>query len=219
MPYQASTSVTATGGAFVPSNIVTGPDGALYATLSFEPRRLQAGGTGLIRTTAAAIGNPASWRAYDGSGFNVQFDSPYPTATTERQYHVCTPIGAGRLQRPMRSLIEVEGQDLYLAISHGVLPGDPAVKVLVSTSTDLIEWAPPQAIVDLDLPGYGQGGESCETHGGQVRYQYPSLLDPQSTSRNFNTTGTIAYIYATRVRYCDGLNRDLIRIPISIAVS
>ncbi|RIQ36995.1 hypothetical protein DY240_01120 [Jiangella rhizosphaerae] len=217
VPYQADPAVTATGGAFVPSNIVVGPDGALYATLSMEPRELQAGGTCLIRTTAAALGNPAAWRAWDGDGFDVQFASPYPSVPDDPENHVCTPVGVGRLQRPVRSLIEVEGHDLYIAISHGVLPGDPAIKVLASTSTNLVDWTPPQAV--MDLPRYGQNGESCSTHSGAVRYQYPSLLDPQSTSRNFNTTGTTAYIYATRVAYCAGFNRDLVRIPISITVS
>ena len=51
---------------------------------------------------------------------------------------------------------------------------------------------------------------------------YPSLLDPQSPSRNFEDTGDHAYIYLTDIHpeACHiGTNRDLLRIPVAIGVS
>jgi hypothetical protein len=46
-------------------------------------------------------------------------------------------------------------------------------------------------------------------------YLYPALLDPASTSRNFETTGKTAYLYYTRHNFGQGsLDRDLIRISV-----
>ncbi len=49
---------------------------------------------------------------------------------------------------------------------------------------------------------------------------YPSVLDPDSTSRNFETTGKEAYLYFTRYNYqsCrETFDRDLVRIPIEFS--
>jgi hypothetical protein len=46
---------------------------------------------------------------------------------------------------------------------------------------------------------------------------YPSLLDPESSSRNFETTGQRPYLYFTRFHYKDCrnvLNRDLVRVRV-----
>ena len=46
-------------------------------------------------------------------------------------------------------------------------------------------------------------------------YLYPSLLDPQSDSRNFETTGKTAYLYYTRHNFGQGSpDRDLIRVAV-----
>ncbi|MBB5789350.1 hypothetical protein [Jiangella mangrovi] len=215
-PYQFDSTLPETLGTFVPSNIVDGGDGYLYATLSFERRAPATDGTCLIRTDD--IADPAAWRAWGWSGFTVQFASPYPTAPSIPSAHECVSV-ANSLGRPIRSLIKVEGQDLYLAIAHGtaIVGGVTKTVVRASTSTDLVTWTTPQTV--MELPRYGQFGENCSTHPNQERYQYPSLLDPESTSINFETTGSTAYIYATAITYCKGLDRDLVRWPISITVS
>ncbi|PZF82624.1 hypothetical protein [Jiangella anatolica] len=202
-------------GTFVPSTIVEGPGGYLYATLSYD--RPSGEGSCLIRTLPQDLGNPASWRAWDGTGFGVQFSSPYAPGT-EPGDNDCAPV-ASSLGWPIRSLIKVEGQNLYLAIAHGTATVGGVTKAVVraSTSTDLRTWTTPQTV--MELPRYGQFGENCSTHASQERYQYPSLLDPESTSINFNSTGSTAYIYATAIRYCEGLDRNLVRWPISITVS
>jgi hypothetical protein len=46
---------------------------------------------------------------------------------------------------------------------------------------------------------------------------YPSLLDPDSPSRNFEDTDDDAFVYLTRItmRGCQtGWSRDLVRLPI-----
>ena len=62
-------------------------------------------------------------------------------------------------------------------------------------------------------------GESRNTYrcGDPEPIAYPSVLDPDSSSRNFETTGKRAYLYFTRYNYesCqETLDRDLVRVPI-----
>ena len=55
-----------------------------------------------------------------------------------------------------------------------------------------------------------------ETHGtGSSTYAYPSLIDPNSTSRNFNTMGSSGYLYLTHLM--TGYDRDLVRYPVTIS--
>jgi hypothetical protein len=61
--------------------------------------------------------------------------------------------------------------------------------------------------------------ESCYTYecGDPDPVAYPSLLDPESKARNFETTGKRAYLCFTRsnYRFCsETLDRDLVRVPI-----
>jgi hypothetical protein len=58
------------------------------------------------------------------------------------------------------------------------------------------------------------------TCGGPDPVHYPSLIDPNSRSRNFDTSGKTAYVYFTQfhTQSCQlGLDRDLVRVPVEIA--
>ena len=49
---------------------------------------------------------------------------------------------------------------------------------------------------------------------------YGSVLDPDSTSRNFETSGRHPYLYFTRLHYkacVQTLDRDLVRVPIQFS--
>jgi hypothetical protein len=49
----------------------------------------------------------------------------------------------------------------------------------------------------------------------EPHYLYPSLLDPDSMSRSFDTVGNTAYVYYTRNNRAAGdLDRDMIRVPV-----
>ena len=79
-----------------------------------------------------------------------------------------------------------------------------------SLSEDLIHWDSRKLI--------RQVGAALDI---QVRRQQsdplPSLLDPDSKSRNFETVGKTPWLYFTRFHYKDckqTSNRDLVRVPI-----
>ena len=67
------------------------------------------------------------------------------------------------------------------------------------TSPDLLTWSGPAAITGTP-PG---------------RISYPSLLDPDDTSRNFENSGQTPYLYFTRFNNGSGLDRDLLRVQIT----
>jgi hypothetical protein len=74
-----------------------------------------------------------------------------------------------------------------------------------TTSPDLIHWSAPTMISGLDY----------YTH----ELAYPSLLDPEDTSQNFENTGQTPYLYFTRFNNGGSLNRDLLRVQITLSLS
>src|SRR5919109_4717195 len=73
-------------------------------------------------------------------------------------------------------------------------------------SDDLIDWEGPHLLAEVELI-------STFRCGDRDPVLYPSLLDPASASRNFETTGRRPYLYFVRLHYerCRStLNRDLV---------
>lgn len=199
-------------GVFTPSNIVSGPDGALYALVRIRGPGGERG-TCLIRTRR--IGRPGSWRAWDGHGFHGHFTDPY--ATRQRRRMPCAPVGAGRIAEMAESLTYSTALGRYLLV--GLAPpgkvsiGPKATGIYFSTSTDLIHWSERKLITREVTPhNYACGGPSP--------LAYPSLIDPESDSRIFATTGAHPYLYYTQFRYrhCHKTpERDLMRVALEVS--
>jgi hypothetical protein len=195
-------------GYFNPSNIVA-RDGHFYALVFAVGQGEQKGGTCLIRTET--LSEPGSWRAWDGSGFNVRFTDPYHDAEPVPGRHVCAPVGKGSLEAPVSSVVLHQPSGLYLATMAATRPEGGGI--FVATSPDLIHWSKPR----LALPLTVAGKQGC---GEAAAFNYPSLLDPASPTRNFESTGDRAYLYMTRfnLEACKlGVDRDLIRVPVRIS--
>jgi len=63
------------------------------------------------------------------------------------------------------------------------------------------------------------GWRSPGSPGSDLSCLYPSLLDPDSTSRTFETTDLQAYVYMTRNNAVHtSLDRDLVRFPVEFSV-
>lgn len=198
-------------GVFAPSNIVTGPDGALYALVRVrEPGRLR--GTCLLRTRQ--VGRARSWRAWDGLGFGGRFLDPYRARPRGRV--PCTPVGQGEIAEMGESLTYNEALGRYLLV--GLAPpgadsvGPKARGIYFSTSTDLIHWSERELIT-----------RAVTTHnfrcGGPSPLAYPSLIDPESSSPTFATSGAHPFLYYTQFRYRDcrqTAERDLMRVPLAV---
>lgn len=199
-------------GVFTPSNIVTGPGGALYALVRIRGPEGERG-TCLIRTRR--IQRQGSWRAWDGHGFHGRFADPY--ATRQRRRMPCTQVGAGRIAEMAESLTYSTALGRYLLV--GLAPpgklslGPKATGIYFSTSADLVHWSERKLITRAVTPhNYRCGGPSP--------LAYPSLIDPTSDSRTFATGGEHPYLYYTQFRYRDchkTPERDLMRVPLEVS--
>jgi hypothetical protein len=197
-------------GYFAPSNVVRLADKYYYFMVQAEPYQEQQIGTCLVRSKTPT--NAASWRAWDGAGFNVQFIDPY-TNPDPPEKHVCAPVALAQIEKMRSSLTYNSFYGKYLLIGEAELPdgnGDPVWGFYYSTSSDLVNWSDRQLLMKAELPW-------TYTCGDDNPVLYPAVLNPASTGRNFGTTSQKTYIYFTRLNYQNCVmtsDRDLIRIPI-----
>lgn len=197
-------------GVFAPSNMVK-RGGRFYALVRVREPGLPSGDC-LIRS--GDLRAPGSWRAWDGSSFDVAFDDPYRAHPAARSR--CRRIAPDQISEMTESLTYSTVLNRYLLIG---IAGPPTRHpgrergVYFSLSPDLIRWSARRLLLPAaTLHSYGCGQSSP--------IAYPSVLDPSSRSRNFETTGLRPFLYFTKFRYrgCHKTaNRDLMRIRLSIS--
>ena len=197
-------------GYFSPSNIVE-RDGFHYVFIFAAAQGLQRRGACLLRTDQ--IADPQRWRAWDGKDFTVRLIGAYAGADQPPQDRVCAPL-AGIPSTLTSVTQQADGSFTGLfAASRPLVPGgSPVTGIYAVRSRDLLHWSEPSLLLAVpmmfDFP--------CDAPSV---YAYPSLLDPDSPSPTFTTTGAHPYLYLTRfnVRDCKlGMNRDLVRFPVVI---
>lgn len=199
-------------GIFTPSNIVTGPGGMFYALVRLrDPGRTR--GTCVMRTRR--VQDPNSWRVWDGDGFDGVFTDPY--ASKPRRRAPCVPLDSGRIAEMAESLTYNTVLGSYLLVglaSPGRVSIGPKVTgIYFSTSPDLVHWTERKLVTRATT----KHSYSC---GDPSPIAYPSLVDPESLSRTFATTGARPYLYYTQFRYHDcgrTPDRDLVRVAVEIS--
>lgn len=160
----------------------------------------------LMRTTDLA--DPSSWRAWnDAAGFTTSFIDPY-TDSSPPEPHFCQ----GVVPTTSEGML-VPGSLTYSTVARQwILVGVLADGFYYSLSPDLIHWTTPVRF----YAGRAVWAYRCGKHDP---IHYPSLIDPSSRSRNFQTVGAHAYLYFTdfhREGCSIGLDRDLVRVPVEI---
>ena len=113
-PYKYSES-TAAYGYFSPSNVIRKADGYFYVLFQAEAFGAQQIGACEARTKNPT--NPASWRGWDGTGYNVQFIDPYTNPAPPEQ-HVCAPVAWPEIEKMVQSLTYNTYFKKYLLIGH-----------------------------------------------------------------------------------------------------
>jgi YD repeat-containing protein len=218
---QPYTWVDGTGpyGLFTPSNIIKKhPDDGYYYDIV---RSKQPGGPDiscLMRTNN--LGSAGSWRAWgDGpdadaaDSFEVQFVNPYTytfTANDTRDMHECKDIGGGLVSGVSESLTYNSYFGKYIIVGAY---GDPVPGFFYSLSDDLIHWSYPKLLAGAETAQSWQCGDPDPVRD-------PSLLDPTSTGRNFETTGQRPYLYYTIIHNNGGCgtyfgpDRDEMRVQV-----
>jgi hypothetical protein len=214
LPYRFAEDVSSDNpwGYLTSSNII-GRDGRYYALIGAWPRGAQAYGNCLIRTDSLA--DATAWRAWDGQGFTRRFVDPYRDTGFAPDEHVCEPVGAGSLNWEVRSVSWHPASSTYIAILYGASQqtgGRRIAGIHYATSADLISWSSIKPL--LEAPS------ALDRQRCLPFIRYPSLLDAESQSRNFETIGSRAYVYFTRTNVPDcrqTMDRDLVRMPVTIA--
>jgi len=200
-----------TVGVLTPSNIVPGPDGALYSLVRVRNGSATRG-TCLMRT--ARISSSRGWRAWSGDGFDRRFTDPYRTKPRHRS--ACRPIATDEIAEMAESLTYNTEIGRYLLVGlagPGASSIGPKVGgVYFSTSRDLVHWSPRRLLMRATR----RQAYRC---GGRSPIAYPSLIDPASGSRTFATTGRTPFLYFTQLHYRDchkTPDRDLMRIRVEV---
>jgi hypothetical protein len=187
-----------------PSNIVKNPnDGYYYLLVQRDEHGPAASsnvqGTCVLRTTT--LDEPTSWRAWDGAGFNMRLVNPYQESTANPTDHTCALVAPSELGALTYSLTYNTYLRKFLAVG---VRGDG---FYYASSDDLVHWTPARLLMRA-TQGFANGFTP-------PYYAYPSLIDPASSSRNFETSGQIPYLYYSRFNSLSPLSIDLLRVRLT----
>jgi hypothetical protein len=193
-----------------PSNIIKGKDGYYYSYFNVSEYGTQEQWVCGMRTDD--LSQPRSWRFWDGSAFAGQFADPYQDDVSAPAEHICAPLAQDAIGATMNESITYNtylGRYVLVGISADWLDDREVWGFYYSFSDDLVHWNHRKLLREIDLPW------TVEFPGSDLSHLYPSLLDPASPSRNFETTGQTAYLYYTRNNFGHAsLDRDLVRVPV-----
>lgn len=198
------------------SSIVRGEDGHFYmAALQISP-----GGQDrwvcMLRTDN--LEDPSSWRAWDGEGFHHEFPIPYLEDVPNPEDQLCPAVA--REYDQLASMHESLTYSTYLQryVLLGAMDkhvgGRQVWGIYYSLSPDLVQWSERRLL--LEAPLSVQSGP-----GGPDAVAYPTLLDPDSPSDNFDRVDQDAFVYYTRFNFQEpggAPDADLVRFPVSFHV-
>ena len=194
-----------------PTNVVRAADGYYYSLIELFPSKFSdSRGLCVIRTDR--LDDPANWRAWDGSGFNLPMRSPYVIGGAAPPCTFLSPaiggMGGGHIVYSTYL-----SRYVLVAPTGAQLSGRQVCGFFYSLSADLVHWSAPQLLVEAKLtycPAVTPGPGALE----MLPTLYPSLVDHGDTTINFERSGRNAYLYYTRFND-GGLDRDLVRVPIT----
>jgi hypothetical protein len=198
-------------GIFAPSNVVRNPaDGYFYAFV-FQNRRDEVPRRGACLMRTRNLASPGSWRAWNGRAFAMRFVDPYRERVTRPSRHLCVPFTRDQAE----SLTYNTELDRFVRVGTATRWNERRRRVdgsvYYSVSRDLVHWSEQRTLMRVELTYTYR----C---GNQHPIAYPSLIDPESESQNFETTGRTAYLYFTKHHYrrCRmSYDRDLVRVPVA----
>lgn len=203
---QQTTQVRQTGFA-QPSNIFAW-DGFKYAFVHTTGGGAQKPGTCLMRAPDAL--DPKSWGLYDGSAFQPALFDPYVDDPATRG--TCKAIWTNGL---VWSVISLTNSHLLVALLTAVNLKTKGVYLATATSRDALHWSALLPVSGLSL----NWGDKCPS---TPFLHYPSLLDPLSKSRNFDSSSNDdLVIFFTKIEMADckfTKQRELVRMSAKIDI-
>ena len=171
-------------GYFNPSNIVQGKDGYYYSFLMAIPFENWNQMQGLCVFRTRTLGDPASWRAWDGNGFNLRMTSPYVTGETAP---ICAFLGGFVIPS---HLVYDTYLERYLAVAtspgHLDVNGRPTCGIFYALSADLVHWSGHGLVVEASMP-WCAANPSSPGLLEPVNVLYPSIVDHAGHDRELRT--------------------------------
>jgi len=198
------TSIKAAGFQTVTNTVFDG-DHAYFIAWTEDAAEPGGRGNCLFRAPRNDLVN--GWRMLSNGRFADSPD-PYPTEGQEPVQARCDRLGGPDMSGKARSLVWLEGkrQWMFVWMARGKQVG-----AFYATSPDLRNWSSAALLVPLD-PFWGT------TETGTF-YDYPSVIDHDSPSPNFQTAGEGFYLYMTRLNWQEKrstMDRDLVRFRVTV---
>lgn len=178
LPYDYDPAQDARTGYFNPSNIFQVGDN-LHAFVFAEATGSQRRGACLLRRPVA--GGP--WRAWDGAEFNAALTG-HGGAIRGGTCAVVEGVAS-----TLSSVVH-DGTDGFVAVTPREVDGISGI--WLQRSEDLLSWSEPKLLRELPL----LWRRDC---AAEAVYAYPSLVAPDSRSRNFDTLEGEVWLAATRM--------------------
>jgi hypothetical protein len=187
-------------GYFDPSNIISLGE---YKYLLVAQRGFGKGNDGRCLLRSRDPSRLDDWEIYTSNGFVKSAGSPY---TNLPPHPICLPVSG--LAGTLGSIARIRGTDLVVAFT--IVTGAPTGDYLQAFfSKDLTNWtAGPQL---LKLSAFWS--TTCENG---LRFNYPSVVDDESSGKNFEEIGHSAWLFLVRGHCGLDMDRDLIRYPVTI---
>jgi hypothetical protein len=209
-PYEAGAGPA---GARNPSNIIKGADGYYYNFFNVILPDTQQQWVCLMRSDD--LGRPDSWRFWDGEGFDGQFLDPHANPRADPAGHLCPALALEQIGASLNEGITYNTdleRYVLIGLSADHLGGREVWGIYYAFSDDLVHWSRRKLLKEMPLPW------TVADAGSDLSILYPTLMDPDSESRNFETTDRTAYLYYTRHNHGQGsLDRDLVRVPVAFS--
>lgn len=193
-------------GYFEPSNITQRADGYYYSVFFAIPNPASPATRGLCVMRTATLGDATSWRAWDGSGYNLHMVSPYVTGSS---VPACTIVSAGLTSDARGSLTYNTYLNRYMlaGTTFRVVGGRLVCGFFYTLSSDLISWDPIAPFKEGFLTFNPCKPPDGTNAGVDV---YPSIVDHDDQTINFERPGQTPYVYYTHYNN-NTLDRDLLR--------
>jgi hypothetical protein len=210
-------------GYVTPSSIVRGPEDYCYSIFGAKPEQAQGGpGVGACAMRTKTLGDPASWRAWDGTGFNLALESPYDIGAVAQACAFLPTPDAANVAGTSIGLTYNTYLERYMLVVTWVdarHPPDVRCGIYLSLSTDLIHWSQAQEIA----PAHVIGCPTDQTIPGElepVLIFYASVVDHEDPTVNFERSGRTPHLYYTRFNddTLNSLDRDLVRVPLTFTL-
>ncbi len=157
-------------------------------------------GTCLMRSDD--IATASKWRGWDGKAFNANLTGPIEC------------VALPNLSGVMGSIVRYG--DSFLAVTLAPAGATPP-GVYFTTSKTLTEWTKPQLIMAV-TPSWAK-----QCAAGELRINYPALIDFSATDTNFTNVGRRAQLFfvggdsALQGTYCRQMNKKLMSVDVSIS--